>query len=173
MSSDLQTQAAFKFQRKYLLLMCITGLFVSLDQLTKLYVHTQFELHETLPVIPGFFHITYVRNFGAAFGFMSQAPSAFREIFFLLIPPVAALIILYILKGVKNEDTRQILALSSIFAGALGNYLDRLQFSYVIDFADFHYKTISWPAFNIADMAIVGGVALLIFFMLKESKQPA
>jgi len=173
MNLNIKNESGFNFQRKYLLLMCLTGLLVSLDQLTKLYVHTQFELHESRSVIPGFFHITYVRNLGAAFGFLSQTPAAFREFFFLMIPPTACLIILYILKTVKNEDTRQVLALSSIFAGALGNYLDRLQFGYVIDFADFHYRALSWPAFNIADMAIVGGVISLILFMLKESKLTA
>lgn len=161
----------FNFQKKYLLLMCITGLFISIDQITKLYVHTQFQLHESFPVIPNFFHITYVRNFGAAFGFLAQMPAGFREVFFLMVSPLACLIILYILTGVKNSDTRQILALSSIFAGAIGNYLDRLQFKYVIDFADFHYGTLSWPAFNVADMAIVGGVCGLIYFMLTENKQ--
>lgn len=160
-----------RFQRKYILLMGLTGLIISLDQITKLYVHTQFQLHESVPVIKDFFHITYVRNFGAAFGFLAQTPMAFRELFFLMIPPIACLIILYILNGVENKDTKQIMALSSIFAGALGNYIDRLQFRYVIDFADFHYKSLSWPAFNIADMAIVFGVLFLVVYMLKESKQ--
>lgn len=162
----------FNIQRKYLILMCIVGLLLSVDQLTKLYVHTQFQLHESVPVINNFFSITYVRNFGAAFGFLSQTPEIFRDLFFLMIPPTACLIILYILKGVKNNDTMQILALSSVFAGALGNYLDRLRFRYVIDFVDFHYGEFSWPAFNIADMAIVGGVMFLVFIMLKETKQP-
>lgn len=162
---------SFNFERKYLLLMCICGLFISIDQITKLYVHTQFQLHESVPVIQNFFHITYVRNFGAAFGFLSQMPPMFREVFFLMVSPIACLIILYILKGVKNDDTRQILALSSIFAGAIGNYLDRLQFRYVIDFADFHYGALSWPAFNVADMAIVGGVCFLIYFMLTEKSE--
>ena len=160
----------FSFQRRYLLLICITGLLVSIDQLTKLYVHTQFQLHESLPIIPGFFHLTYVRNFGAAFGFLAQTPEFFREAFFLMIPPIACLLILLILKGVKNEDTKQIAALSFIFAGALGNYLDRLQFRYVIDFADFHYGPLSWPAFNIADMAIVAGVLFLVYYMYNETK---
>lgn len=162
---------SFNLQRKYLLLMCVTGLLLSLDQLTKLYVHTQFQLHESQPVIANFFSITYVRNYGAAFGFLSHTPTVFREIFFLVIPPVACLIILYLLKSIKNEDTKQTLALSSIFAGALGNYLDRLQFRYVIDFADFHYGQLAWPAFNIADTAIVSGVAFLIFLMFKEARQ--
>lgn len=159
-------------ERKYLLLICISGLLLSLDQITKLYVHTQFQLHESLPVITELFSITYVRNFGAAFGFLAQTPEAFRELFFLLVPPIACGIILYILRSIRNEDTWQIVALSSIFAGALGNYFDRLQFRYVIDFLDFHYRELSWPAFNVADMAIVGGVIFLTFIMFKETRQP-
>jgi signal peptidase II len=159
------------FQKKYLLLMCITGLFISVDQLTKLYVHTQFQLHESVPVIENFFSITYVRNFGAAFGILAEAPSFFRDYFFLMIPPVACATILYILRGVENTDTRQIVALSAIFSGALGNYLDRLQFRYVIDFIDFHYGRFSWPAFNVSDMAIVCGVIFLIYFMFQETRE--
>lgn len=151
--------------------MCLTGLLVSLDQLTKLYVHTQFQLHESVPVIQDFFHITYVRNFGAAFGFLSQTTSAFREIFFLTVPPIACITILFILKDVPPHDTKQVVALSSIFAGALGNYLDRLQFRYVIDFLDFHHGSWSWPAFNIADMAIVSGVSFLLYLMITENRR--
>lgn len=157
-------------QRKYLILMCVTGLLIAIDQVTKLYVHTQFQLHESLPVVQDFFSITYVRNYGAAFGFLSQMPALFREVFFMMIPPIACLIILYILRSVSDQDTRQILALSSVFAGALGNYIDRIQFHYVIDFADFHYGSLSWPAFNVADMAIVGGVMFLVYFMFIENK---
>ncbi len=156
--------------RKYLLLICYTCLLVSIDQITKIYVHTQFQLHESYVVFENFFNITYVRNFGAAFGFLSQTPPIFREVFFLMMPPVACLIILYILKGVDEKDTNQTICLSSIFAGAIGNYLDRLQFKYVIDFLDFHVGKYSWPAFNIADMAIVGGVIFLMLNMLTERK---
>ncbi len=158
-------------KRKYLILMCLTGLVISIDQITKLYVHTQFQLHESVPVIQNFFHITYVRNFGAAFGILSQSHADFREIFFLLIPPVACLTILYILKTVDDDDTKQTLSLSFIFSGALGNYIDRLQFRYVIDFLDFHYKNLSWPAFNISDMAIVGGVISLIYLMIRDERK--
>ena len=162
---------SLKIERKYLILMCLTGLLISLDQITKLYVHTQFQLHESLPVIQNFFHITYVRNFGAAFGFLAQTSNSFRELFFLSVPPVACLTILYILHGIKSNDTAQAVALSSIFAGAMGNYIDRLQFRYVIDFLDFHYGTLSWPAFNVSDMAIVGGVLFLVYLMLTENKR--
>lgn len=157
-------------QRKYLILLCLSGLMISLDQLSKIYVHTQFQLHESLSVIPPFFNITYVRNYGAAFGFLAQAPETFRDLFFLSVPPLACAIIVALLRSVENTDTRQIVALSLVFAGAIGNYIDRLQFRYVIDFFDFQYKAFSWPAFNIADMCIVIGVFSLIYLMLRESK---
>lgn len=157
-------------QRKYYILICLLGVLVALDQVTKLYVHTQFKLHESLPVIADIFNITYVRNFGAAFGVMAKLPDNFRTLFFLSIAPIACLIILIILKSVNNRDTKQILALSAIFSGAVGNYIDRIQFGYVIDFLDFGYKSFSWPAFNVADMAIVIGVFYLLYTMLKEQK---
>jgi signal peptidase II len=159
-------------KKKYVWLAVIAGLLVALDQLVKLYIHGSFHLGESVVVIPNFFNLTYVRNFGAAFGFLAVSHPSFREIFFLTMPPIALVIILMILRGVKENDTPQIVALSSIFGGAIGNYIDRLRFRYVIDFLDFHlYGRWSWPAFNIADMAIVGGVGLLLFMMVVENKK--
>lgn len=159
-------------KKKYIWLVLVSGLLVALDQLVKAYIHTHFHLGESISVIPNFFNLTYVRNFGAAFGFLAESHPSFRELFFLSMPPVALVIILGILRGVKDEDTKQIIALSSIFGGAIGNYIDRIRFRYVIDFLDFHlYNRWSWPAFNIADMAIVGGVGLLLLLMFAENKK--
>ncbi len=157
--------------KKYLWLLAISGVLIALDQLTKIYVHTHFHLGESVVVIPNFFNLTYVRNFGAAFGFLAESHPSFREIFFLTMPPIALIIILGILRGVSNTDVRQIVALSCIFGGAIGNYIDRLRFRYVIDFLDFHISRWSWPAFNVADMAIVGGVCLLLLLMFLENKK--
>lgn len=159
-------------KKKYIWLLLITGILVALDQVVKIYVHTHFHLGESISVIPNFFNLTYVRNFGAAFGFLAESHPSFRELFFLSMPPIALVIILGILRGVKDDDTKQIIALSSIFGGAIGNYIDRLRFRYVIDFLDFHlYNKWSWPAFNIADMAIVGGVGMLLLLMFLENKK--
>lgn len=159
-------------KKKYIWLLLTSGLLIALDQVTKAYVHTHFHLGESVPVIQNFFNFTYVRNFGAAFGFLAESHPQFREMFFLAMPPIALIIILGILRTVKDDDTKQILALSSIFGGAIGNYIDRVRFRYVIDFLDFHlYNRWSWPAFNIADMAIVGGVCLLLFLMMIEKKK--
>lgn len=161
-------------KKKYIWLLLISGLLVAIDQLIKVYVHTNFHLGESVPVIPQFFNLTYVRNPGAAFGFLADTHPAFRELFFLIMPPIALVIILTIFNTVRENDYFQIVALSSIFGGAIGNYIDRIRFRYVIDFLDFHfYNKYSWPAFNIADMAIVGGVILLLILMLLESKNPS
>jgi signal peptidase II len=157
-------------KKKYIWLAAISGFLVAFDQIVKLYVHTHFHLGESVAVIPNFFNLTYVRNFGAAFGFLAESHPSFRELFFLSMPPIALIIILGILRGVKDSDTKQIIALSCIFGGAIGNYIDRIRFRYVIDFLDFHlYGRWSWPAFNIADMAIVGGVGLLLLLMFIEN----
>lgn len=149
--------------KKYVFLLAISGFVVALDQAIKLYIHTHYHVSESISVLPNLFNITYVRNYGAAFGFLARSHPIFREIFFLSMPPLALLLILGIMRGVSAQDKGQILALSSIFGGAVGNYLDRLRFRYVIDFLDFHYQNYYWPAFNIADMAIVCGVAFIIF----------
>lgn len=159
---------------KYLLLIAISGVMITLDQLTKMIIHTSYHLGESTTVVPGFFNITYVRNYGAAFGFLANVNPTFRELFFLSIPPIALIIILRVLKGVHDEDRIQILSLSLIFGGAIGNYIDRLRFRFVIDFLDFHYKNIySWPAFNVADSAIVCGVAILLLLTVRQEKNAA
>lgn len=157
--------------KKYIFLLIISALLISLDQLTKLYIHTQFQLGESMIVVKNFFNITYVRNFGAAFGFLANSHPEFREVFFLLMPPVALAIILVILKSVRDDDKAQVLALSFIFGGAIGNYIDRLRYRFVIDFLDFHlFEKYTWPAFNIADSAIVIGVSVLLLLMIFENR---
>jgi signal peptidase II len=149
---------------KYLILAAISGALITIDQLVKMYVHTHFTLGESVQVVENFFNLTYVRNVGAAFGIFGQSHPLFREIFFLSMPPIAVLVILTILRGVAERDRVNIVALSLIFGGAIGNYIDRLRFRYVIDFLDFHLANqYTWPAFNVADMGIVCGVATLIF----------
>ncbi len=162
------------FQKKLIFLICISFIVIGIDQLTKNFIHTQMQLHESKTVIENYFNLTYVRNFGAAFGFLAQTPALFRDVFFLAMPPLACLLILYIVKTLKENQTAQLIALSSIFGGALGNYIDRIHYKYVVDFIDLHWATkYSWPAFNVADMAIVCGVCLLIFMILTEKNVSA
>ena len=153
-------------QKKYFYLLSITTLVLIVDQLTKIYVHTHFSLGESYNIIPNYFDFTYVRNYGAAWGVFSDSHEVFRKIFFLSVPPIAVGFIIYMLRSVENSDRFQIVALSLISAGALGNYIDRVRFSYVIDFFDVHIKRIySYPVFNIADCAIVIGVMMMLYYI--------
>ena len=161
---------------KYLLLAAISGAIITADQAVKIYVNTHFSLHESVEVINGLFSLTYVQNPGAAFGFLADSAPIFREIFFLSMPPIALLIILAIMRGVQEVDRWTIVSLSMVFGGAIGNYIDRLRFRYVIDFLDFYLvkegrRVWSYPAFNIADMAIVCGVAILLFLEFTKHKR--
>ena len=170
--------------KKYLFLVAFTGFFVALDQLTKLYVHTQFFLHESVTVVEGFFNLTYIRNDGAAFGLFGSSSSILsnllsptnldvvRNIFFLSMPPVAVVLIVALLREVPNDSKSQVCALSAVAGGALGNYADRLRLGYVVDFLDFHWKqAYSWPAFNVADVAIIVGISVLILSTILEARE--
>jgi signal peptidase II len=161
-----------EMKNRYLVATILASIIVSLDQLTKVLVLSRFKLGESIIVIENFFNLTFVKNYGAAFGFLSQSHPEFREIFFLAMPPIAMIVIGTLLKKAPADDKMQIYALSSILGGALGNYIDRLRFRYVVDFLDFHwFNQYSWPAFNIADSAIVIGVGVLMYQMYLESKK--
>ncbi len=157
---------------KYLILASFAGAIITADQATKMWVHTHLQESESLSLWHNVFNLTHVHNPGAAFGFLSDSHPEFRQLFFLAIPPVAIAIILMILRGVRESDRWTIAALSAVFGGALGNYIDRLRYGYVIDFLDFtivyNSATIPpgrfvYPSFNIADISIVSGVAILLF----------
>ncbi len=156
--------------KKFVFLATISGFLICLDQVTKMLIHTQFDLGESVTVIRNFFDITYVRNFGAAFGFLAKSHPGFRDMFFLLMPPAALIIILFILRGVEENDKIQVIALSMVFGGAVGNYIDRLHLGYVVDFLDFHMREVHWPAFNVADISIVCGVGILLVLMFFQPK---
>ncbi len=157
---------------KYIILICLAGLVITLDQISKLYIAHHFELHESVTVIPHFFNFTYVRNTGAAFGLLSKAPESFRIPFFIIIPLVALTIIVLIFKKTQETQLLMITALSLILGGAIGNFIDRLRFNYVIDFLDFHwFQKYHWPAFNVADSTIVVGVVLLIFYTFTHDQK--
>ena len=157
---------------KYLILAAFAGAIITADQATKMWIHTHLQEGDMVTVITNVFNLTHVHNVGAAFGFLAESHPEFRHIFFLAMPPMALLIILAILRGVRETDRWTIAALSCVFGGAIGNYIDRLRYGYVIDFLDFTivYNATShppgrfvYPSFNVADIAIVCGVAALLF----------
>ena len=140
---------------------------IILDQITKQMVDRSFELYESLNVIP-FFNLTLAYNEGAAFSFLSDA-GGWQRWFFLILTTIISTIIFFWLK--KSEDKIESLALSLVLGGAIGNLIDRLLFGHVIDFLDVYYETHHWPTFNIADMAISGGVMLLVLTIFNTPSQ--
>ncbi len=155
---------------KYFLTATISGFIVSIDQATKLYVHTQIKMGEPVTVIKGFFNINYVRNPGGIFGLFSDSPDFIRYILFLLFPLFCVFLIFTMIRDTKNK--LQITALAFILGGAVGNYIDRIRFGYVIDFIDWYVKRFHWPTFNLADSFIVLGVAILsVFFLLEKNPE--
>ncbi len=175
--SKIANSAGPRPGQKYMILLAVSIVLIALDQYTKMIVHSSFDLGESVRVIKDYFNLTYVRNTGAAFGILGKSHETFRQVFFLTIPPVAVLIILLFMRSLPETEKLEIYALSMICGGALGNYIDRLRFGYVIDFLDFHFQEkYSWPAFNVADSAIVVGVCILSLLMLRkpqEAKSPA
>jgi signal peptidase II len=151
------------------LLGIVTAVVLVLDQASKLYVDARFALYESVPVIRGWFHLTYIRNKGAAFGIF--ADSAVRVPFFITVSLIALLVILWYLRRLRAEQTLAAFSLALIFAGALGNLIDRVRLGEVIDFLDVFWRHYHWPAFNVADSAICVGVALLIWEMWQEDRR--
>ena len=140
-----------------------------LDQITKMGVASRFALHETLPIISGFFNLVHVRNRGMAFGIMNR-PGADWGFTLLLGATLAAVaLLLFWFYSLKSKDRGLRLPLALILGGAVGNLIDRIRTGEVIDFLDFHIGPYHWPAFNVADSAITVGTLWLAVKILFHS----
>jgi signal peptidase II len=133
------------------------------DQLTKALVQQRLYLGESVPVIHNLFHFTYVRNPGAAFGMFGYSADWIRVPLFFGVPVIACVWLLYLIWTTRNSKKLQCLAYSLIFAGAVGNLIDRFSMNYVVDFLDFFWGVHHFPAFNIADSSITIAAILLIY----------
>jgi signal peptidase II len=135
------------------------------DQLTKWVIGSAIPLHDSRPVIPGFFRLTHVKNRGAAFGIFADSTSPMKIEVLILLSVVALVVVLMLLW--EQPGARRIgLGLALILGGALGNLFDRLAHGSVVDFLEFYLRGFHWPAFNVADSAIVIGAGLLVLDML-------
>lgn len=147
------------------------------DQLSKGAIQSSLYWGQSIPVIEGFFSIAYVKNTGAAFGFMANADLIFRQILFLALPVVfCGWIFWALVKSLKGPFYIS-LAYALILAGATGNLIDRFSLGYVVDFLLFYWKDEAnhFPAFNIADSCITVAAGLLIidFFQQLKAKRVA
>ena len=144
-------------------------LVIVLDQLSKFWVVSVFELYQSIELMP-YLNLTYVHNKGAAFSFLSSA-GGWQRWFFSIISMVAVFVLLLWLKRLKPTEKLLAVSMSLILGGAIGNLYDRLAYGYVIDFLDAYYQQWHWPVFNIADSAIVLGVGLMLLDMLITPNQ--
>ena len=143
----------------------LSAAIILVDQVTKLIVLDHFNLHETLPLIPGLLNFTLAFNDGAAFSFL-QGAGGWQRWFFTMLAIVVSAVLVVWLKRTPRGDWRTALPLALVVGGAIGNVIDRIRLGHVVDFIDVHYQSWSFPAFNVADSAISIGAVLLIVFGL-------
>lgn len=126
--------------------------------------------YRTVTVVDGHWKWEYTRNPGAAFGLMSQHDSPWRIPFFIAVSLLAVVVIVWMLRGVERSEQLTICALSLIAGGAIGNFIDRVLYGYVIDFVVWQYNDeLRWPTFNVADAFISVGVGLLVLEMIIDA----
>ena len=150
--------------RKYHFLIAL--LVLALDRYTKWLIAHRLSLHDSITVIPGFFRIVHAENPGAAFGMFADSPTPWKIALLILFSIVALLVVSALLWKNSHRLTSTGVGLSLILGGALGNLWDRLVSRHVVDFLLFYVGRYQWPAFNVADSAIVIGACLLVFEIL-------
>jgi signal peptidase II len=146
--------------RKYFFLIAVIVLL--LDRITKWAVAGNIKLYDTVAVIPGFFRITHVQNPGAAFGLFSEPTAQWKVGALVMFSVLALVVILALLWKNGHCFSTMTVGLSLILGGAMGNLWDRVFTGHVVDFLDFYVGSYHWPAFNVADSAIVVGAILLV-----------
>ena len=129
------------------------------DQLLKKLFSGTMQLGESIPVLPGIFHLTYIQNPGAAFGLFEN-----QTLFFIVIAAFLLAFLAFAYKELAAQGVWVRFGMSLLAGGAVGNLLDRVRFGAVIDYLDFRI----WPIFNLADIGICLGAALIVWGLLRE-----
>lgn len=138
------------------------------DQFTKILILGAYQLGDST-YVTSFFNVVRVHNYGAAFSFLAGA-SGWQRWFFTALGVVAACVIIWLLRAHAGQKLF-CFAMACILGGALGNVIDRVAYGYVVDFLDFHWRGMHFPAFNLADSAITAGaVGLILDELLRVRK---
>lgn len=147
-------------------LVCI--LLIAADILTKLAAVKYIMPAGSIKLIDDFFSLTYVENRGAAFGSMQGG----RYFFIIFTIIIVVLIAVYYMRNKKREkNTFLSCSVVLICAGATGNLIDRIIRGYVVDFFDFYIFGYNFPVFNVADICVIAGVALLMIYIFKSDTE--
>ncbi len=134
------------------------------DQVSKIWIASHLELGESIPVINGIFHLTYIQNPSSAFGLLP-----FSNKTFIIIGIIIIILGIIFLSRFARRDKLVFYSFILILGGSLGNLIDRFRIGSVIDFLDFRI----WPIFNVADSAInIGVFMLIIHYLFCQEKPP-
>ncbi len=147
----------------YLTYLFIVVALVSIDQYSKYVITSYFELGQSKTIIENFFCLNYVQNFGAGFSIMQNARTTF-----LIITPVCLVLFCYLLYKAKDNLSKAALLL--MIGGTIGNFIDRIVTTYVVDFLSFNILGWDFPVFNLADTFLTIGVILYIICLILEEK---
>ena len=142
--------------KKGIVIPVIAIVVIILDVITKMLIVKQVAYHEIIKVLP-FINIVHIENKGAAFGLFA----GLGNVFFIIISLVAIGFIAYYLKTVQKRV--EIISLSLVLGGAVGNLIDRIRIGKVTDFIDFYINNWHWPSFNVADSALTVGIILFLW----------
>ncbi len=158
--------------KKYLMWLGLAALIVVLDWWTKHLASQHLELYRPVE-LTSWLNMTLAHNTGAAFSFLASA-GGWQRWFFSIVAVVISVVLLIWLWRLPNRSRLLPTALSLVLGGAIGNLIDRVRFGYVVDFIDVHYAGYHWPAFNVADSAIVIGVILILIegFLPRRHQTP-
>jgi len=157
-----------------------------LDQLTKWAVVHSSIVERPYDIVPGYLRFAYGENSGALFGMFSGLQQPWRTVVLLIVPLAAIALVLFFMRVSGEKDRLALMGLALILGGAVGNQLDRLlRHGRVVDFVDVSFEaepvhgwlvrtfgSAHWPAFNVADSAIVVGALLLAFDLLRQTRRP-
>ena len=144
----------------------VAGGIVALDQAAKAAVRSTLALHDSVTVIPGFFSLIRVHNYGAAFGLMNATEFPFKDVVLALVAAAALTGLAVYGATLPAGQWLARAGLAFIVGGAAGNLIDRVASGYVVDFVDLYWRGWHFWAFNVADAAITVGVSLMILDLL-------
>lgn len=146
-------------EKKYMVVFSTALIIVLIDQLSKFFVRTNFQLNQSTPIINNIFHLTYINNTGAGFGILKA-----QALILIFISIAVIGIISYSFDKIKNNETLLQILAGFVLGGTIGNLIDRLAYGHVIDFLDLQI----WPIFNFADSFVTIGVIGLIIYLWKR-----
>jgi len=147
-------------------LVWLAGGIVAADQVAKALVRSTLALGEGIEVIPGFFSLTRVHNYGAAFGVLNAVALPYKSVMLSLVSCAALVGVAWYATTLPAWQWLARLGLACIVGGAAGNLIDRVTAGYVVDFVDVYWRGWHFWAFNVADAAITIGVALMLLDMM-------